>query len=65
LLSRPPLFGDPALVQLAADHPHLRETATVDPPAGVLDWLSRAASLLGLLGLVVAGDGIREEHSRV
>jgi predicted metal-dependent phosphoesterase TrpH len=47
-------YGDPALVQLAADHPHLRETATVDPPAGVVDWISRVTGVLGLFGFVLA-----------
>jgi hypothetical protein len=47
-------YGDPALARLAADHPHLRERATVDPPPGALDWVSRAAGVLGLLGLVLA-----------
>jgi len=47
-------YGDPELVRLAADHPHLRESATVDPPAGALEWISRVAGVFGLLGLVFA-----------
>jgi hypothetical protein len=46
-------YGDPALVRLAEQHPRLREAATVDAPAGALDWTNRTAGVLGLLGLVL------------
>lgn len=46
-------YGDPALVRLSAAHPRLREAATIDPPPGVLDWVSRGTGALGLLGLVL------------
>ena len=52
-------YGEPALVQLAADHPHLREIATVDPPAAMLDWISRVTAVLGMFGLVVISGGSR------
>lgn len=45
-------YGDPALAALIADRPELRAIATVDPPASVLDWLSRVAAMIGLVGLV-------------
>jgi PHP-associated len=45
-------YGDPALIELAAAHPELREAATTDIPAGWLDWISRVCGIAGLLGLV-------------
>jgi predicted metal-dependent phosphoesterase TrpH len=47
------VFGDPALIALAATHPELRDAATVDPPARVWDWVSRAFGLSGLVLLVM------------
>jgi hypothetical protein len=53
LRARRKAYGDPELVGLAADHPHLRERATVHPPAGALEWMSRVAGVFALLGLGV------------
>lgn len=47
-------YGDPALVQLAAGHPELRDAAAADAPAGALDWISRVCGIAGLLLLIVA-----------
>ena len=47
------VFGDPAMIQLAAGESRLRDEATTDPPAGWLDWVSRIAGALGLLGLTM------------
>jgi len=47
-------YGDPSLVALAAARPDLRESATTELPPTVWDWLSRAAGLAGLVGLVAA-----------
>jgi hypothetical protein len=46
-------YGDPALIQLAATHPELRERATTDETPGWLDWISRVCGVIGCLGLVV------------
>lgn len=47
-------YGDPALAALISDRPDLRRAATEDPPASALDWVSRAAGLLGVFGMVLA-----------
>lgn len=44
-------YGDPALVRLAEEHPELRAAATIDERAGALDWLGRAAGILGMFAL--------------
>jgi predicted metal-dependent phosphoesterase TrpH len=46
------VYGDPALVALAATRPELQERATTDAPAGWLDWISRVCGVAGLAGLV-------------
>lgn len=45
------VYGDPALIQLAAGEPRLRDDATRDPPVGWLDWISRICGGLGLIGM--------------
>jgi hypothetical protein len=45
-------YGDPALVQLAAEYGRLRDREPFRQPAGWLDWVSRIAGLLGLAGLI-------------
>ena len=45
-------YGDPALIELAASVPALREAATVDPKPSVLEWISRMVGLAGLLAVV-------------
>ena len=57
-------YGEPSLVQLAEQHPRLREAATVDVPAGPLAWTSRVAGVLGLLGLVLTGPPQRLRRAR-
>jgi hypothetical protein len=47
------VYGDPALVQLAASHPELREEAVTDPAPSVLELVSRLTGLVGLLGLAL------------
>jgi hypothetical protein len=49
-------YGDPELVRLAENHPHLREAATVDPPPDWIGWVSRVAGVLGLVGLLASGN---------
>jgi len=44
-------FGDPALVRLAAEHGCLRDREPFRRAPGWLDWISRAAGLLGLAGV--------------
>ena len=46
-------YGDPDLIALASQQPELRASATVDAAPGTLDWLSRAFSVCGLLGLAL------------
>jgi predicted metal-dependent phosphoesterase TrpH len=46
-------YGDRPLVQLAAAYPRLRDEALADPSPSVLDLVSRAAGLLGLLGVIL------------
>lgn len=53
------VFGPAELVQKAARFPALREASVVTPPASPLDWISRVTGLLGLVGLVLAGSGVR------
>lgn len=53
-------YGDPSLVRLAAEHPHLLEAATVDARAGWLDWVSRACGVVGLLGWILGGARARQ-----
>ncbi|MGH9373723.1 MAG: hypothetical protein ACRD15_19555, partial [Vicinamibacterales bacterium] len=43
-------YGDRSLIQLAAEHPRLREAGTVDTPVG---WLDRISRISGVLGLIV------------
>lgn len=47
------VYGDPALVQLAASHPELREEAVTDPAPSILELVSRLTGLVGLLGLAL------------
>lgn len=56
-------YGEPELVKLAAAHPHLRDTATIDPPPGALDWVSRGTGLLGLLGLAIVNSRRHTGHA--
>jgi predicted metal-dependent phosphoesterase TrpH len=44
------VYGDPALVPLAEEHPELRDQATRDAPPGALDWVSRLCGVVGLIG---------------
>jgi predicted metal-dependent phosphoesterase TrpH len=46
-------YGDPALIRLADEVPRLREAASTDASPGLLDWLSRAAGVFGLGGLLL------------
>jgi hypothetical protein len=46
------VYGDPALVQLAADAGGFRDREPMSQPAGWLDWVSRIAGLLGLAGVI-------------
>jgi hypothetical protein len=45
-------YGDPALIELAAGHPELRDVATIDAQPGRLDWTSRLCAVAGLFGLL-------------
>ena len=45
-------YGDPALVQLAAQAGGLPDREPARAPAGWLDWVSRIAGLLGLAGVI-------------
>jgi hypothetical protein len=45
-------YGDPVLVQLAAQAGGLRDREPARAPAGWLDWVSRILGLLGLAGLI-------------
>jgi len=45
-------YGDPALVQLAAQAGGLRDREPARDTAGWLDWVSRIAGLLGLAGVI-------------
>jgi hypothetical protein len=45
-------YGDPDLVRLAATVPRLREAGSTDAPASMWDWLSRAAGVIGLGGVL-------------
>jgi hypothetical protein len=45
-------YGDPVLVQLAAQAGGLRDREPARAPAGWLDWVSRIAGLLGLAGVI-------------
>jgi hypothetical protein len=55
-------YGDPALVQLAAGAGDFRDREPFRQPAGWLDWVSRAAGITGLAGLLV---GRRRRRSLV
>ena len=46
------VFGDPALIPLAARVPRLKEEATTDATPATLDWISRVFGVTGLLLLV-------------
>ncbi len=46
-------YGDQSLVQLAAEHPELREAALSGAPVGRLDWMSRVCGVFGLAGLIL------------
>lgn len=46
------VYGDPALIALAATVPRLKAEATTDAPASTLDWISRIFGLAGLILLV-------------
>lgn len=46
------VFGDPALISLAATLPRLKVEATTDAAPATLDWISRIFSLAGLALLV-------------
>ena len=56
------VYGDPVLVQLANAHPDLRDDAVTAPAPSVSDLVSRAAGLLGLLGVVLT-DGSSRRRS--
>jgi len=45
-------YGDPALVQLAAQAGRLRDRGPARDTAGWLNWVSRMAGLLGLAGVI-------------
>jgi hypothetical protein len=50
-------YGDPALIELTATHPELRDVASADAVPGWLDWISRVCGLIGCVGLVVTRAG--------
>jgi hypothetical protein len=49
------VYGDPALVRLAAGAGGLREREPWRQPAGWLDWVSRIGAVLGLGGMIFGG----------
>jgi predicted metal-dependent phosphoesterase TrpH len=48
-------YGNPTLVQLAADDRRLKDAATGNSRGGLLDWFSRVAGVVGLAGALVFG----------
>ncbi len=57
-------YGDPGLIALAATRPDLRESATVDPSPGLLDWVSRVSGLIGLALLLAPERRVRAQDAR-
>ena len=55
------VYGDPALIRLAAEDGTLPKLALAAPVPGLLSVYSRVAGILGLIGVLILGCGTGEE----